>query len=160
MDKKKFNVLDLVIITVIVLSVAALAVRYISAWKVDGKEMAKYAVSISVKNVRSTIADAFVAGDEVFLESNSAKIGTIESLDSSRPASAYASDLNGGIVKLYYPENTKVDISATITCVGIMNEKGFFSDGTQFLSPGMDITIYTSHMYVKASITSITKIPE
>lgn len=160
MEKRKFNVLDFVILTVIILCIAALAVRYIGAHRTSEKEMGKYAVTVSIKNVRSTTADAFVVGDSVFLVSNDAKIGTLESLDSNRPASTYANDLSGGIVKLYYPENTRVDLTATVSCLGVMNEKGFFADGTQFLSAGMNITLYTGHMYADVTVIGVTEVPD
>lgn len=160
MEKKKFNVLDFVILTIIILCVAALAVRYINTHRTSEKEMGKYAVTFTVKNVRSTTADAFLAGDTVYLASNDAEIGVLESLDSNRPASVYKSDLNGGIVKLYYPENTLVDLTATFSCRGIMNENGFFVLGTQYLSPGTELTVYTPHMYVNIAVTGINEIPD
>ncbi|MGN1048591.1 MAG: DUF4330 family protein [Eubacteriales bacterium] len=154
--QKRFNALDFAILLVIVLCIAALIVRYVMSGREGSGKTQTYEITFTASDVRYSAADAFITGDRVYIEGSGAFIGTFSRLDSNRPASVYTSDLSGGLVKLYYPESTRVDLTGTITSEGVMNSEGFFSEGTTYLSPGMKLKIYTPHLITDVTILSIT----
>lgn len=159
--QKKFNVLDWMIIIVLILCVAVFVLRYTR--KEDIKENAiagTYAISFTVKNVRYTTSDAFVKGDAVYVATDDTYIGIFERLDSNNPSAYYAEDPNGGLVKKYYPEGTRVDLSGTIISEGVMNDDGYFAGGSYYLAPGKELTIYTGHIYVDVVLSGITEYTE
>ena len=159
--KKKFNVLDWIIIAVLVFALASIALRFFNRQEIAGASSSgKYAISFSVKDVRYSTADAFIKGDGVYVATDDTYIGTFERLDSNNPAAYYADDPDSGTVKVYYPEGTRVDLTGTIISEGVMNADGYFVGGSYFIGPGKLMTVYTSHVYVELTVNSITKYVE
>ncbi|MEE0970704.1 MAG: DUF4330 family protein [Clostridia bacterium] len=158
---KRINALDFVIIVIIVFCVASFVMRF-----QKGEELASYAsegkyeISFLVNDVRYTTADAFVKGDRVYVATDDHYIGTFEHLDSNNPAAYYAETPEEGIVKVYYPEGTRVDLTGTIISNGFMNDDGYFAGGSYFLAPGKRMTIYTGHVYVEVVLTDIVPYAE
>lgn len=158
---KKFNALDWVILIVLILCVASFVFRYQRKAEISGASIeGKYAVSFFVENVRYTSADAFVKGDRVYVSTDDTCIGVFERLDSNNPAAYYAEDPAAGIVKVYYPEGTRVDLTGTIISEGVMNDDGYFVGGSYYLAPGKSVSIYTGHIFVQITITDIVPYEE
>lgn len=152
----KIGALDVAIIAVLIICVVCFVLRYQTKNEIaDNAVSGKYEIAFSVSNVRSTTSDAFVSGDSVFVATDDHCIGTIDKLTSSNPAAYYVDDLKGGMLKVYYPEGTRVDLTGIILSNGVMNDDGYFVDGSYFLAPGKKITIYTAHVFVEITITSI-----
>lgn len=152
----KIGALDVAIIAVIVICIACFAMRYQTKNEIEENAVSgRYEIAFSVTNVRYTTADAFVSGDSVFVATDDHCIGTVDKLTSSNPAAYYVDDLEGGTVKIYYPEGTRVDLTGIILSSGIMNDDGYFVDGSYYLAPGKKITIYTAHVFVEITITGI-----
>lgn len=157
---KKFNVLDLVILIVLILCIAVFVFRYYQRSDISGEAVTgKYELSFSVSNVKYTTADAFVKGDNVYVATDDTLIGVMESID-SKPAVYYADDPGAGIKRVFYPEGTRVDLAGTIISEGIVNDDGYFAGGSYFLAPGKKMTIYTGHVYVDIILTDIAEYTE
>ena len=160
-NRKRFGVLDWVIIVVLLLCVAVFALRFVSRDKISGEELTgKYEISFLITDVRHTTADAFVKGDRVYVATDDTCIGVFERLDSNNPAAYYAETPGEGIVKVYYPEGTRVDLTGTIISEGVMNDDGYFAGGSYYLAPGKKITIYTGHVFIDIVLTDIVEYSE
>lgn len=159
--KKHLGVLDWVIVIVLLLCVVVFALRYTYRAEISGGDVTQeYAISFMVSDVRHTTADAFVKGDKVFVQTDDTCIGVFERLESNNPAAYYADDPGAGIVKVYYPEATRVDLTGTIISQGFMNDDGYFANGSYYLAPGKKFGIYTGHVYVDIVITNIEEYAE
>lgn len=160
-NKKRLGVLDFAIITVLLLCAVVFALRYTYKEEISGEELTgKYAISFLITDVRHTTADAFVKGDRVYVATDNTCIGTFDRLDSNNPAAYYAEDPSAGIVKVYYPEGTRIDLTGTIISEGVMNEDGYFAGGSYYLAPGKKITVYTGHVFIDMTLTEITEYAE
>ncbi len=152
---RKPNVLDIVILIVLIFCVFSIVFRYRQQSEIaDGALSGKYEISFTVTNVKYSTADAFVAGDEVYVATDDTYIGIFDRIDSNTPAVYYAPDPDR-TTPLYYPEGTRVDITGTIISEGVMNEDGFFVGGSYFLAPGKKVTFYTGHIFVDAVLGEI-----
>ncbi len=159
--KKKINALDILIIVVLIFCVVSIAFRYYKGEKSESYSTdGKYAISFTVNDIRYTTADAFVKGDKVYVAWDDRFIGTFERLDSTNPAAYYATSPKDGVVKVYYPEDTRIDVTGTIISEGYMNDDGFFAGGTYFLAPGKGLTIYTGHLYLDITLGNIVPYAE
>ena len=155
--KRRLGVLDLAIIIVLVLCAIVFALRFYGRAEISGEDLTgKYTISFIVSDVRHTTADAFVKGDRVYVATDDTCIGVFERLDSNNPAAYYAEDPSAGIVKVYYPEGTRIDLTGTIISEGVMNDDGYFANGSYFLAPGKKISIYTGHVFVDITLSEIT----
>ena len=159
--KKRLGVLDIIIITVLLLCIVVFCLRYLYRTEIAGADaQGKYEISFLITDVRSTTSDAFVKGDKVFVATDDTYIGVFDRLDSNNPAAHYFEDPTAGIVKVYYPEGTRIDLTGTIISEGVLNEDGFFAGGSYFLAPGKKITAYTSHVFVDMVLTEISEYKE
>ena len=159
--KKRFNVLDWIIVIVLLAAVISVVLRFMGKNEIAGDNVtAKYEITFFVNDVRYTSADAFIKGDSVYVATDDTYIGIFDRLDSNKPAAYYPENPDKGIDKVYYPEGTRVDLVGTIISEGVMNEDGFFVGGSYFLAPGKLITAYTGHVYVEMVIGSITEYTE
>ncbi len=153
---RKLGALDWIIIIALIVSAVCFMLRYRKKAEIQETAVSgKYEITFAVDNVRSTTADAFISGDSVYVATDDHCIGTFDRLTSNNPAAYYADDMKGGLIKVYYPEGTRIDLTGTILSEGVMNDDGYFVGGSYFLAPGKKITIYTGHVFLEITITNI-----
>ncbi len=158
---KRFNVLDWVIVIILLICAVSFVLRFQRKDEISGASIeGKYAISFEVNDVRYTSADAFVKGDRVYVATDDTFIGIFDRLDSNNPAAHYVENVPTGVVKVYYPEGTRVDLTGTIISDGVMNDDGYFAGGSYYLAPGKKLTIYTGHIFVEIVLTDIVPYAE
>ena len=164
----RFTVLDAVIVLVVILAVLGIYFRQTIVDFFSGSDNLKeYAVSYSIKNIRYTTPDYINVGDELYFSSNGELLGTILN-DSENMgalalnvASEYMTDSNGKIVKVSYPENTRVDATGRFLCLGkYYSDGGFLVNGSEYIAPGNVINVQTELVTFSITILEINEYNE
>ena len=155
-SKYKFNILDAFIILVVVLCIIGIYFRSnIESWIGDKKDLKEYQITFVIEKIKST-SDQYINVDDVIMTTNGVELGTVSSF-SSFPAKEFVSDGSGGLVEVNYPENTYIDVTVVVNCMGAISDEGFYLNGTYLLSPGTVVNASTEVMDFTFTVTDITE---
>lgn len=154
---KKFNSIDVFIILLIVLCIAAIYFRgTVASWIGVEKELYEYKITFYVKQIRSTSDKYLITGNDIYM-SNGGLLGKL-SEKSSLPAKTFVNDQSGKTVEVSYPKDTYIDVTGSLTCKGIMNDDGFYLNGIYSISPGTVLNVYTDMLDFTITVTEIARI--
>lgn len=162
--KKKLNAIDWFIIVALLLCIAGAALRTFIGTDnalAGTTTMEKHAVLFKVENIRNSSTEYLTPGETFYLDSTGQYLGEVIGNVAVTPALYMFEDASGKYVQAYAPENgdaTRVDITGTLLVDGYMSDNGFLLNGTTSLAPGKEITIRSSFIQVKITITEIAKI--
>lgn len=152
--KRRFNIIDLLIILALVAVVAAIGFRYNLVEKIGVKsEEDTVVISFLIQDIKETSADALVLGDMFYWEVNKMLIGELISKKPSF-AEAFIENNEGILVKLY--NENSYDVRGEIKAKGKIKDDGFMLGGTQFLAPGKILYVESKNIMVNITITNIT----
>ncbi|MBR7185177.1 MAG: DUF4330 family protein [Clostridia bacterium] len=152
----RFNIIDLVLIIAVLACIVSVYLRYnVSENFGVNQEMEEYVLAFEIKNIRYTSAEAFPEGDPVYLAEKDVLMGTILAIDSTTPAEVIYTDTKGDYKVIYYPEDTRIDLTGRILAKGIMTEKGFLLNGNLFLAPGQLYYVETPLITVGITVNKI-----
>lgn len=162
----KFGILDAAIILLIISVIIGLAFRYnLFSTFTELKNLNKYAVEFSVKNIESGTQTFILSGDAVYFKDNGKTLGTIiESSDASSIAltispSTQSFIKDGSVITVQYPQNTRIDATGRIKAEGKFSEDGtFLLNGSDYLSPGQTFVVCTEKVTLEITIVSIEPI--
>ena len=155
--KRKFNLVDFIIVIAVIGCIAGVAVRYDFASKL-GMNSSNDEVEISflVMGIRNSSYEAFHVGDEFYWKQNSMRVGELVELGDLQQAESYILDENNQY-KISYNEQ-RCDVRGKILAKGKMTSDGFMLAGTQFLAPGKSMLVESQYVSVTLTITDIVKI--
>ncbi len=154
---KRFNSIDVFIILLIVLCIAAIYFRgTVASWIGVEKELDEYKITFEVKQIKSTSDKYLITGNDVYM-ANGGLLGKL-SEKSSLPSKVFVKDQNGKQVEVSYPKDTYIDVTGSLTCKGITNDDGFYLNGTYSISPGTVLNVYTDMLDFTITVTDIAKI--
>ncbi len=154
--KIRFNIIDFIILVAVIACVVGIALRYDVADRIGVKtNETKVEISFIVHDIKESSADALLIGDEFYWKQNGMSLGTLIEKEIA-PAERISENGRGeGVVT--YSENKK-DARATLVAVGTVTDDGFMLGGTQFISAGKEMEIYSKQVEVLAIITDVTVI--
>ena len=159
--KRKFNVIDAIIIVLILLVIVAVFFRSrINDVIGFNKKMSDYKVSFKVMSINDASYDYFVREDplwdRVHLDSPDMVLGYIEGTPTKVPSTVYMSDDNGKVYGVRYPEKSYVDITGELRCSGTVKEDGcFYLAGNHVVSPGDVLKVHTAGLDFSLIVTDI-----
>ena len=157
-EKRKFNVIDLFIIILVLLCVLGIVFRSQVAELIGvEKHVEEYKLSFKVSEIRYTSDKYFQAGSKVYLNSGEALLGTIDGNCTILPAQVYVDGPDGVPVKVNCPEDTYIDVMGVIKCLGIEKDGGFYLGGTYAIVPRSEIKVHTEMMDFVITVTEISK---
>jgi len=152
--RRRFNVIDALIILIVIGLIAGVAYRYNIAGKIiNNAQEQKVIVSYLIKGVRGTTVDSIQVGDVEYFSNTKAELGTIITKGTPTKSLEYFNDENGDIQVSENEE--KYDIRIEIEAYGQMTDEGFMLHGTQYLAPNSEIEIYSKHVKNTVIITGI-----
>ena len=168
--KSKIKALDVVIILLIITSLVGVYFRYSILDTLTGrKHLKEYTVSFDITEIRYTTENYINIGDKIYFYEDGAEFGTIiEASDNTKEALfvrhstvQLVPDNSSHASTYVYPENTFIDASGRIKCIGRYSEEsGFLIDGKRTISPNDTIKIKTELVTVTIKITDIQPIGE
>lgn len=151
-EKKRFNVIDamIILLAVIMLFVLIFRARIISLFTGTGAEK-DCTVSFICTSIPNDLSGLVQNGDTlVWLEAES-ELGKLTKTAEPTASDIYYED-NG---ELYWKQSqTTMKFSGTIDCAAVYNQ-GCYIDGTDFLAAGMVITVSTGTVQFEVLITNI-----
>ena len=153
-NKKRFNIIDFLIILVVAALVFSIALRYNLADRVGlSSRTDEVTISFLVQETSPTTIDAFVLGDEFYIDQNSVLLGTLLSVQRYE-AEQYYENEDGEMILSY--TSAYIDIRGEIKASGSMTESGFMLNGTTFIAPNKKITVKSKNVTCDFIITSVT----
>ncbi len=154
--KIRFNLIDLVLIIAVLSCVVGIYLRYNAADKFGvNHELDSFTVSFEIENIRYTSADAFHEGDLFYLDEKNQTLGNLIAIDSTAPSKTVYIDSKGNYKTLYYPEDSRIDLTGRVLAEGIMTERGFLLGGNTYLAPGETYYVETPYINVNITVTAI-----
>jgi len=151
--RRRFNIVDLLIILAVIAIVIGVALRYNIADSI-GLKSNKDTVTVSflITDIKETSADAMVIGDKFYLQYNNLELGELMNKKTSNTVSYIEND-DGVLVKA--ENNTRFNVRGEIRATGKLTSDGFMLGGTQYIAAGKDISVYSQHIMVSLLITGI-----
>ncbi len=163
--KVRFNLLDGIIVLLVLLCIVGVCFRDAIIDQLGfGVKLEQYRISFKIEDVDSKLPDFTSSGDKLYY-SDSVEAGALLAPPISEfasgaltvtPAAAYASDGNGNVVYVTYPEGTIVDAEGAFVCEGAYNQNGYFAiGGEKLVTVGQQITLYTDTVTLNMTVTNI-----
>lgn len=148
--KARFNVIDLLIILAFIAVAAGILLRYNIADKLGVKaDDVEVELTFRVSDMRTTSQDCFALGDTFVWDTVGVSLGELTEI-TFKPAEAVV-ELADGSAQLTYSE-TRIDAFGILRVKGTMTDEGFMLGGTQFISPGKDVSMNNGKIKVVAVI--------
>ncbi len=155
-NKTKFNIIDFIIILLVIASVGGIYVRYNLIDKIGvNAQLKNYEITFIAKELRYTSLNAFEKDANVRDRINGNSIGVFKEIETTSPSSVYVTKSDGVIEKLYYPENTKIDVKGKIIVRGIMTDTGFLLDGKHYIGTGTTLKVSTEKLDIDISVEAL-----
>ena len=150
-DSTKFNVFDILIVVMIIACIAAIGLRFYFISNVD---MTSESVSVKfeVVGISDENANEFKDGKKLYLQNSDNEVGRITSISIDQ-MKVRASDESGALIILDHPD--KKTVTGTATFNGKWNEKGFMLGGTQLISLGTVIDLYTDRNQFSMTVIEV-----
>ncbi len=152
----RFNMMDGIVLLFVLICILGLILRiWVNGKDGDPSALNEFEVYFSASSILATSESAFVAGDTVWLSDHGRELGTLSDLVSVTPTVVYMENDQGEMVKVTYPEGTRIDVIGVISAQGNMGESGFLLGGTLRLSPGISYVARTEHLDITIKILEI-----
>ena len=153
--KLRFNIIDILIIIIVIGSIVGVVFRYdiVDRLVLDSKRD-EVRVSFMITGLSPQISEQITDGDEFYVVGSSDSIGTLVEHRTSNYLTVEANE-KGEPVQSF--DNTLRDVRGTFQSYGVLNEDGFFLEGTLFIAPGKTLTIESRNVRVSVIITEITQ---
>lgn len=152
--KKKFNIIDIIIVVLVVACTAAVLLRYGVINKVSEKaETVNVEITILIEEISKSSSSAFINGDAFYWEG--INIGTLKSVDIQK-ARVYIAGENGECVPV--EREDKYDVRIVLSASGTYTDSGFMLSGTTYLAPGKRFDIYSLNISTNGLITEIVEV--
>ena len=156
--KRRFNIVDAVIIILVVLSIVGIYFRsQITEWIGLDKQLSEFRISFKVSEIKYTSDKYFVSGGKVYLDSPDMELGTIDGNCTFLPAEVYLEKADGSFVRADYPKDSYIDVNGSIKCVGAEREDGFYLAGSYSITPGMTLHVHTDMLDFVITVTDIVE---
>ena len=154
-EKRKFNIVDCVIILCAVLIVTAVIFRsQIIEFISRGENLSEYTVAFETDPIANSYAGYITTGKRIeWVEKNSV-IGEIMSIESSVPEDIYTVCSDGTL--LVTQSDSKTVIRGTLS-VKAADKDGCFISGTDFVGAGMKMTLRSNNAVFTVTVLSVTK---
>ena len=167
-NRIKFRALDVVIIVLILASVVGVYFRYnIVDLIAGGRNLKDYAVSFEIKDIQDSTKDKFELGNKIYYKGNGELLGELMAVTENSDAVVHHTPAIKTVIpegtteaiEISYPEGTRIDVSARMSCKGKYSEEsGFLLGGTNYIAPGQTISVMTDYVTFDIIITDISLI--
>lgn len=156
-SRKKFNMIDVLIIVLVILCVVGIYFRsHIMQWVGIDTQIKDYSITFQVSEIRASSEKYFAAGERIYLDSPEMSFGVIDGNCSVTPAEKFITTADGIITSVTYPEATYVDVVGSVKCEGAFrSEEGFYLEGSYLITPGMTLKVHTEKLDFVITVVNI-----
>lgn len=154
--KKRFNVIDFVIVVVVLGCIAGIAARYniVNRIVVDS-DRDEVEISFLATDMSPMLSYAVNVGETFYSEASGISMGPLIEYDVKDSIITFINDSGE---KETAADPAKKDITGTLRATGIMSADGFMLGGTQYLAAGKTLTIQSLEVQLSVIITEIKHI--
>ncbi len=150
----KINIIDLSVILILVLSVAAIVYKFgFSAHKEAGVTDTTLHYEFKIKAVRQMSVDCLKVGDEMTDWETGTPIGKI--VDKRVEQAVEFVNMADGSLGVEQPIPNKFDVYLTIECDARVTEDGYYLNGTRQITHFEDLLIYNRDIDVNGTVIEI-----
>lgn len=155
--KIRFNIIDVLIIFLVVVSVVGIYFRnHIAEWIGIDTDLKEYSVTFKVTGVRATSEKYFFAGERIYIDSPNMELGVIDGNCTFSPSETYITMEDGTVIAVPSPQSTYIDVVGNVKCRGAVRANdGFYLDGSYLLTPGMTLKVHTERLDFTVTVTNI-----
>ncbi|GHV10700.1 hypothetical protein FACS1894219_00620 [Clostridia bacterium] len=152
---KRFNIIDIVILLIVIFAAAAILLRLgvveqISLW---GNE--EYELEFQINDIQEKSQDYLKPNEVFYINIDSTSIGTIKEILDIRPAFQYNESSTGELLKSDLPG--RIFVSGVLLSKGKGTKEGFMLNGNMFVAPGKEFLVHTSRLEVNITIIDVKK---
>lgn len=152
-DRPRFNIFDILIIFAIIACIAAIGLRFYFMNDTSVKSDTT-TIKFEVYGISKENALEFANGKKLYLQSNDEEIGKFEEVEISA-AKVEAFDSKGNVKIVDHPD--KQTVTGTASVVGKWSDRGFMLNGTELLSLGTQIYVYTDRNMFSMTVIEISE---
>ena len=158
-NKKKFNIIDIVLILAVIAVIAGVAIRSGFTDKFSQKlDDGHIEYEFIINSIKETSRDRFDAGTKIYSQTTQKEIGEIISV-TTRTAEAYIELPGGEIVKTYIPD--RIDVMGKAKVKGNLDADGrCMLDGTTHIAAGKNIFARTSEITFMFTVEGVEFVHE
>lgn len=152
MKKKNANLIDILLVFVLLLTVAATVYRSVSIKQLpDTVKAQKIEYTLLIEELDTAFADSIHIGDKLYLADNAIFCGEITSLQKSFVRKNVVS--NAQIRSRVYPAACEITLKVRLSAD--ISENGFYVGGDTYLNLGKSLNLYTSDIAFEALLTAV-----
>ncbi len=161
--KRRFNLLDVALILLLVLSLVGIWQRSNLQNLFTPKELLEeYTVTFEIKKVRSTTVELLQKDTELYMMNDGERVslGRLTQQVSAAPATVYLQDGNGNTVQCVYPQDNNeylLDVNGVLQCEGVEHGGSFLLGGRIYLAINQSVTVQTETADIEIRIMGIEK---
>lgn len=157
-NKKRFNIIDVVLILAVLVIAAGVIVRSGFAGSFNEQfEEGELEYEFIINSIKATSAQYFEEGKKLYSQSTQKEVGEIVSFY-TRPAEAYIELNDGEIVKTIIPD--RIDVIGVAKAKGTIDSQGrCMLDGTTHIAAGKNIYSRMNDISFMYTIESVKYIP-
>ncbi len=149
---RRITALDVACILVIAAVILSVVLRVLMV-RVSDSEKSDCNLAFTVSSAKSEIGDVLNEGDSVMLEDGTS-LGTLSGI-SVTPAVFLASGSSGEVLEARYPEDTLIDISATVKARLKVKDGAFLTDDGRHICAGQTLVLHTRLADITVTVTGV-----
>lgn len=157
-EKKRFNVIDALILALILAVVLGIVFR---ADLIHSIRLAHQEDSVSISFLATglprNMGTAFSEGEIFRIASDGTPLGTVSGTPTIVPAEQFTQDADGLLVRLESPDGISIDLRGIVLATGAYSGDIFLLNGTTPLAPGMTLQICSEKAEAEILITGIAR---
>ncbi len=143
MKNKKLNIIDIIIITALILVIAAAISRAVIMNRMpDTVKDREILYKIELRDVDGIYRDSVKPGDSLYISEKALYCGTVHEVSASHVKREVVYD-DGSVSP--HSDPSKVNIVLTVLLSADTSDDGFYIGSNTFLSPGQQIAAYTKY---------------
>lgn len=151
-EKKRFNVIDVLIIIGILLIVLALIFRtqIINVFSDEGSRT-ECRITVIADELPTDTANSVKKGDQITWLDRDVSIGTVESVNLA-PSTVYVQGLDGSYTPVVSGSLNQLTCTIVTTC---LSDNGCYIDGKYFVAKGMTMLLSTPTAQFKVTVIAV-----
>ena len=153
-EKTRLNIFDVLIIFVVVACVAAIGIRIYFTSHASNNDQT-VTITYEVYGISEENANEFAQGKKIYLQSNGAEIGMINTAQKA-PARIEAIEDSGDIAVVGDPY--LITVTGKMTLYGKSSDGGFAVNGNTMISLGSSLSVYTDRNMFTLTVIEISQI--
>ena len=158
-DKKKFNIIDFIIVASVLIIIGISVYRAISIKKTDANmEKTDLVYTLKISELDSIYAYSLSQGDEIYLSEKETMCGTITDIkkEYAKVNREYTAE-DGSKYFVAKTDPSKINLTLTVECKGNLSGTLMYLGDSVYVCGGQTLDLYTNSFTFSALLTDYTE---